>query len=213
MYNTQIMSKDVRKALDEIATELEAAQDAREFLIKNTREIIILCSKAIISIHRGNTKDAADAIHKASKLVVEYNKKAKGGLTRYMITPEQEFVEASCLMAITKKEKIPTHVELSVMPESYVLGLLDCIGELKRVILDKIRIGDTQEACRIFEIMEDLYQSLYQFSMYDKVLKDARRKIDIDRILMDSVRAIITEETRRIEFAKVLHSAIGNNSK
>ena len=36
-----------------------------------------------------------------------------------------------------------------VMEESYVLGLLDCVGELKRMILDKIRIGDTEKALKI----------------------------------------------------------------
>lgn len=57
------------------------------------------------------------------------------------------------------------------MSESYVLGLLDCIGELKRMIFDEIRIGDIDNATRIFEVMENLYLYLYPFSMYDKVVK------------------------------------------
>ncbi len=90
------------------------------------------------------------------------------------------------------------------MPESYVLGLLDCVGELKRTVFDKIRIGKIDEATRIFEVMENLYLHLYTFSLYDKVVKEARRKIDVNRILVDDVRSAITEEKRRSELIKTL---------
>ena len=122
-----------------------------------------------------------------------------------MITPEQEFVEAASLIAIIEKKEIPSEKELEVMPESYVLGLMDCIGELKRMIFDKIRVGDIDEATRIFEVMENLYLNLYPFSMYDKVLKEARRKIDVDRILIDDVRGAITEEKRRSDLISALN--------
>ena len=40
--------------LTKITKNLAATQDSREFLIKNTREvIIILCSKSIIAVHKG----------------------------------------------------------------------------------------------------------------------------------------------------------------
>ncbi len=90
------------------------------------------------------------------------------------------------------------------MPESYVLGLLDCIGELKRKVFDEIRIGRIEEATRIFDVMESLYLELYTFSLYDKVVKEARRKIDVNRILVEDVRSIMTEEKRRIELIQIL---------
>ncbi|MBI3254355.1 MAG: RNA-binding protein, partial [Nitrosarchaeum sp.] len=106
---------------------------------------------------------------------------------------------------IVEKDEIPSEKELDVMPESYVLGLMDCVGELKRMIFDKIRIGDIDNATRVFEIMENLYLHLYPFSMYDKVVKEARRKIDVDRILVDDARGAITEEKRRSELIKALN--------
>ncbi|MDC1024276.1 RNA-binding protein, partial [Nitrosopumilus sp.] len=60
------------------------------------------------------------------------------------------------------------------------------------------------EAIRFFEIMEGLYLQLYTFSLYDKVVKEARRKIDVNRILVDDVRSAITEEKRRTELIKAL---------
>jgi len=196
--------KNVKPALNKIAKSLGDIQDSREFLLKNTREIIILCSRSIIAVHKGDLKTGKSNLKQADKLLKKYKKKATGGLRRYLITPEQEFVEAACLIAIVEKKEIPSDKKLSVMPESYVLGLLDCVGELKRRVFDEIRIGDIDEATRVFEVMENLYLHLYTFSMYDKVVKEARRKIDVNRILVDDVRSAITEEKRRAELIKTL---------
>jgi translin len=197
--------KNVKPSLNKIAKSLTEVQDAREFLLKNTREIIILCSKSIISVHSGDMKLAKNNLRQADALLKKYKKKATPDLLRYMITPEQEFVEAASLIAIVEKKEIPSEIKLGVMQESYVLGLMDCVGELKRMSFDKIRIGDIDNALRVFEIMENLYLHLYPFSMYDKVLKEARRKIDVDRILVDDVRGAITEEKRRSELIKALN--------
>ena len=196
--------KNVKSSLNKITKSLGDIQDSREFLLKNTREIIILCSRSIIAVHKGDLKEGRENLKQAETLLKKYKKKATGQLRRYLITPEQEFVEAACLIAIVEKKEIPSDKKLAVMPESYVLGLLDCVGELKRSIFDKIRIGQIDDANRIFEVMEDLYLQLYTFSMYDKVVKEARRKIDVNRILVDDVRSAITEEKRRTELIKIL---------
>ena len=196
--------KNVKPSLNKIAKSLGNIQDSREFLLKNTREIIVLCSRSIIAVHKNDTKTGKSNLKKAETLLKKYKKKATGDLRRYIITPEQEFVEAACLIAVVDKKEIPSDKKLGVMPESYVLGLLDCIGELKRMTFDKIRLGEIEEATRIFEIMENLYLQLYTFSMYDKVVKEARRKIDVNRILVDDVRSAITEEKRRTELINTL---------
>ncbi len=197
--------KNVKSSLDRISKTLSSNQDNREFLLKNTREIIILCSRSIISVHKGDLKTAKKNLSQADLLLKKYSKKATSDLRRYLITPQQEFVEAACLIAVVEGKEIPSDKKLKVFEESYVLGLLDCVGELKRMIFDKIRIGDIKNALRIFEIMENLYLHLYTFSMYDKVVKEARRKIDVDRILVDDARGAITEEKRRSELIEALN--------
>ncbi|MBT5200682.1 MAG: RNA-binding protein [Thaumarchaeota archaeon] len=196
--------KNVKSSLNKITKTLGEVQDSREFLLKNTREIIILCSRSIIAVHKGDLPTGKKNLKQADVLLKKYKKKATGQLRRYLITPEQEFVEAAALIAIVEKKEIPTDKKMAVMPESYVLGLLDCVGELKRMVFDKIRIGDVDEATKIFDTMENLYLQLYTFSMYDKVVKEARRKIDVNRILVDDVRSAITEEKRRSELIKTL---------
>ena len=44
---------------------------------------------------------------------------------------------------------------------------------------------------------------LYPFALYDKVLKEARRKTDVDRVMVDDARGAITEEQRRAELIKL----------
>ena len=97
--------KNVNPALDKIAKDLEKIQDAREYLLKNTREVIILCSRAIIAIHKGNLKPAKDNLKKAESLLKKYKKKTTPELNRYLITPEQEYVEAICFLAIVEKKR------------------------------------------------------------------------------------------------------------
>ena len=197
--------KNVKPSLHKIAKSLGDIQDAREFLLKNTREIVTLCSKSIIAVHKEDLATGKKNLKRAETLLKRYKKKASSrGLERYLVTPEQEFVEATCLIAIVEQKEIPSDKELSVMPESYVLGLLDCVGELKRQVFDKIRVNKIDDATRIFGIMEDLYLQLYTFSMYDKVVKEARKKIDVNRILVDDVRSVITEEKRRTELISIL---------
>ncbi|MGD8917922.1 MAG: RNA-binding protein [Nitrosopumilaceae archaeon] len=202
--------KNVKSSLDKISKSLANVQDNREFLLRNTREIVILCSKSIISVHKGDLKTAKKNLKQADSLLKKYKKKAEFDLRRYMVTPEQEYVEAACLIAVVERKEVPSDVKLKVMSESYVLGLLDCIGELKRMVFDKIRVGDIKEALRIFEIMENLYLHLYSFSMYDKVVKEARRKIDVGRILVDDTRGAITEEKRRSELIATLNKLKNN---
>ncbi len=197
-------TKNVKTSLNTISKNLSKTQDQREFLLKNTREVISICSKAIIEVHKNDIKSAKSKISKVEKLLKKYRKKTTPEIQKYLITPEQEFVEAVSLISISEKKEIPSHKKLKVMEESYVLGLLDCIGELKRMIFDKIRNNNVKEATRIFDVMQDLYDNLYGFSMYDKVVKEARRKVDVARKLVDDARSVITEEKRRSELNQTL---------
>jgi translin len=209
MNSRNVILKNVKKSLKEISKTLETSQEAREFLIKNTRNIIINCSQAIIDIHGGNLRQAKRKLKNASKQLLSYKKKANGDLERFIITPEQEFVEARVLLSIVEKKQISSYKALQVSTVSYVLGLLDCIGELKRLVLDNIREGKSKEAQRIFSIMESLYLNLYPLAIYDKILKEGRKKLDVDRILLEDCRAALTEEIRR----KKLMDTINNIKK
>ena len=196
--------KNVKSSLKRISKSLKDSNESREFLIKNTRDVVILCSHSIIASHKGDLKLARQKIKKAELTLKINQKKAKNDFKKYLITPEQEFVEAHSFLAIVENKDIPSLKSLNVSEEAYILGLLDCIGELKRLTLDNIRNGQLKMADRIFSVMQNLYQTLYPFVMYDKIVKEARRKLDVNRVLVEETRAVITEEIRRNHFVNAL---------
>ena len=196
--------KNVKSSLNDISKSLHSVNAAREYLIKNTRDVIILCSHSIIAAHKGDLRLAKQKIKNAELLLKKNQKKAKDNFKKYLITPEQEFAEACSFLAIVENKEIPSLKSMKISNESYVLGLLDCIGELKRLMLDNIRKDRLTEANRIFNTMESLYLTLYPFAIFDKIIKEARRKLDVNRSLVEESRAIITEEIRRNHFVKAL---------
>lgn len=189
--------KNVKSSLSKISKPLNDMQNSREYIIKNTREVILLCSQSIISIHRSEIEVGKKKAEHAKKLLDEIRKKSKSDLYRYIITAEQELVEAFAFLSVVEKSDIPSAESLGVRGESYILGLLDCIGELKRLVYDSIRVGKVNDAKKIFEIMENLYLFLYPFVVYDKIINETRRKLDVNRILIEDTRAAVTEEIRR----------------
>jgi translin len=196
------MLDSTKRSLGKISKSLESSLEKRESLIKDTRQIVILCSESIIECHKKDLQEAAKKIQKAGKLLEQYRKKADADLYKYLLMPEQEFVEAVSLLSILQGRQIPTVESLKVKEESYLLGLLDCIGELRRNIYDKIRLGHAEDAKKMFDVMEEMYLVLYPFAYFDKIVKDVRKKLDVARILVEETRIAITEEIRRSELIK-----------
>lgn len=178
--------------LSRIMKRCEANHTNREFLLKNARGIIGLCSRSIVSVHRGDMEQGARQLDQARALFKRYKAKAgKGGLRQHLAVPEQEITEAACLIAVVRKKRIPTPRMLGVADVPYVLGLLDAIGEMKRLTLDMMRSGETSEAERIFEVTVEMYDELAGFAIYGNSVKDVRKKIDVARITIDGMRSVV----------------------
>jgi translin len=52
-------------------------------------------------------KTAKKNLSQADLLLQRYRKKATSDLRRYLITPQQEFVEAACLIARVEGKEVP----------------------------------------------------------------------------------------------------------
>ena len=48
--------KNVKSSLPRISKSLQASNASREFLIKNTRDVVIFCSHSIIAAHNGDLR-------------------------------------------------------------------------------------------------------------------------------------------------------------
>ncbi|MFQ5941114.1 MAG: RNA-binding protein [Nitrososphaerales archaeon] len=191
--------KELQGSIDALTIDLKSVEERREKLIKGTRDVISLCSKSIVALHNGKYTDASQQIIRARESLDELKETAKEDLYRYLISAETELVEASTLQAIISSSTIPSIQKMNVRSNSYILGLLDCIGELKRMVYDRIRTGNSDDAKNLFELMEQIYIVLFPLSVYDNIVQGVRRKLDVARILIEDTRAAITEDLRRLD--------------
>ena len=187
----------VASSLDLISRELDDVRNRREIILKGSRDVISLSSKSIVAMHTDRKTSARALLKDAKKKLVRLRKEARQDLTKYLISPETEYVEAEVLLSIITKRRIPAFRSLSVSEASYILGLLDVIGEIKRLILDSIRMGKSDEASDLFSIAEGLYIMISPFASFDKIAGGTRRKLDVARALVENSRAVVTDDRRR----------------
>jgi len=169
----------------------------RDRVLKDSRDVISACSRAIINVHTGKMKEAEKELASAKSLLASLKKSSDGSVSRYLISPEAEFVEASAVIALAKDRKVPSMEGLGVSPEAYLLGLLDAIGELKRLVLDSILQRKLARAKKFFAVMQELYSLCSPLAVYDHVVNGARRKIDVARMLVEDTRGLLAEEMGR----------------
>jgi translin len=187
----------LQDSLRTINEELRGTEERRERLLKGTRDIVSICSKSIVDLHYGRKEEAKEKLTEANTMLVEFRNYSGKDLQKYLLLPEQEFVEASLLMSIVENLEIPGVGDLGVTGPAYTLGALDCIGEIKRIIYDRIRRGMPEHAQKHFNFMEHLYSLVYPLAIYDNIVGGLKRKLDIAKILIDDVRVLLTEESRR----------------
>lgn len=197
----------LKEPLDRMMEMLKAIEERRERLIKGTRDVVMLCSKAIVNIHASNLNMAGEQIARAEGIMDELRHIAGEypNLQIYLVGAETELVEAKALYSIVREHRVPIIDALSMtIMKAYLLGLLDCIGELKRQVYDRVMEGKSSDALRLFGMMEALYSMLLPFSAYDNIVQGVKRKVDVARILIEDVRAMLTEEVRRSSILEVM---------
>ncbi|MGZ5551773.1 MAG: RNA-binding protein [Nitrososphaeraceae archaeon] len=206
-----MVTEKIEISLKSINDELHSIENRREQLIKESRDVIILCSQSIISLHQGHIQESQLKLDKAKDLYSSLKTLAQVDLLRYLSMSEQELVESSLLMSIVKNETLPGLDEIGVSSQAYLFGILDCIGEIKRMVYDMVRLGRYEQAESLFRIMQEIYRYIYPFSIYDNIVSGIRKKLDICKILIENTRELITEESRRsilIESLKKLDSRL-----
>lgn len=191
--------------LSRIEARLKQIEERREKILRDVRTVTLNASKAIINVHAGKKKEAERLLEESKKVLVETSKIAGSDLQKYLTQPAAEYVEASITMAVSKGRSAPTQEELGVDDIPYLLGILDAVGEIKRMVYDRLREGKVNEATRLFKAMESVYASLTPFAAYDHIAPGIRRKTDVARMLIEDTRAVVTEELRRSALIKELN--------
>ncbi|MDQ6723615.1 MAG: RNA-binding protein [Thermoproteota archaeon] len=192
---------DIEKSLSIFSNQMKQLEISRDTLIKETREVISLCSKAIILLHSNKITEAETLLDKSSLLIKNLKNYVIFDLDRYLWPAEQEYVEAFVLKEILERKPILSGYEtLNVSINAYVTGLLDCIGEIKRMIYDNLRKNNFDFSLSLFEIMQSIYNLIYPFAFYDNIVSGIRKKLDVSKRIIEDVRITMTEEYQRNTF-------------
>lgn len=189
--------EEVKRSMKGMESRFSEQLERRDRVLKESRDVIAASSRAIIDVHTGKLKEGEKELAKAKELLKSLRKSSDGSVSRYLVSPEAEVVEASAVIALAKGGSIPSIEQLGASPEAYLLGLLDTVGELKRLVLDSILQRRLAKAKKYFAVMEGLYSVCSPLAVYDHVVNGARRKIDVARMLVEDTRGLLAEEIGR----------------
>lgn len=197
---TEITEK-ARKIFDERTS-------ARDQALVQARQLTRLCAHTIRAIHRSESGPAHELLNEAHELVQQMQKDlAKypdlyyAGYTQDAI---KEFAEASTTCAIIENVKLPSPEDLGIECNTYLNGLAECIGELRRRCLDILRMGYSEDAERLLNAMDEIYNFLVTMDYPDAVTNGLRRQTDLVRGIIERTRADLTLSLREEHLQQAL---------
>jgi len=195
--------------MQQIQTELLSYDKARERLQVLTRSVTRLCGRSIIQIHRGELEQASKTLIEAKHGLDEIEKLLNNHteLPQFgqVLVAFQEYAEGILLLHMKSKGQLASLHEVGTTSTAYLLGMLDFVGEMRRMILDSLRLGKADEAKVLLSKMEKIYEDLFSLDR-TSTLPNFRRKLDAARRILETTRGDVTSDLRRVSLEKALHS-------
>ncbi|MCK4245366.1 MAG: haloacid dehalogenase, partial [Candidatus Omnitrophica bacterium] len=146
--------------------------------------------------HRGQLQKSSKLLKEVDKLLKPTRESLKehpdiyyGG---FLQAAEKEYAEASIFFSIVKKQPLPAPQDLKVGESSYLCGMGEAIGEMRRYILDSIRKDKLADCERMLSLMDELYYFLFSFDYPEPLIKGLRRTTDSARGIIERTRADVT---------------------
>ena len=115
----------------------------------------------------------------------------------------QEYVEAITLRNVACDKGIVSIAESKSDHRSYMLGLLDAVGEFRRMALNSLRKGNVGKAEKLLDSMEGIYDDL-QTLEHTSIVPTFRVKMDAARRIIETTRGDVVTEVRRFSLEKAL---------
>jgi translin len=109
----------------------------------------------------------------------------------------KEFAEANIVNALVSGGELPSPGALQLESSTYLKGLAEAAGELRRRCLDILRHGHSAEAERLLDQMDEIYAVLVTMDYPDAVTGGLRRLTDICRSLVERTRGDMTLSVRQ----------------
>jgi translin len=202
--------KNLPVIAERIREEFEARNKARDQALVQARLLTRHSAHTIRAIHRNEATQAQENLDQA-RLLVEGLKKDLAGYpdlfyAGYTQDAIKEFAEASITVALIQNKPLPTPDELEVECATYINGLAEVTGELRRRCLDILRQGYSQEAERLLSCMDDIYAVLVTLDYPDAITNGLRRQTDVIRGIVERTRADLTMSLREQELKTTMEA-------
>lgn len=186
----------LRETVKDVADALAEAEEKRELALAESRKVIRLSKNVIHAIHVGSDHSGPmeEMEAKMSSLIPKLSEDMmySGPAADAMM----EFAEAEILSDVIVGKRIRSPSELGITPHSWVMGLADTVGEIRRVIVTKLMDGDVKRAKELFAAMEDIAEELMMFDVGDAVVP-LRRKQDVTRSIVEKTRSDLLNASMR----------------
>ncbi len=197
----------LRKDLASIQRDLSQYDRSRERVLDLSRAATRMASSSILDIHRGDLKAASLTLERAEKTLQEIEKLSTSApelrSSNGVIVAFQEYVEAITLRKVAQEKGIVSMAESNADHRSYLLGLLDAIGEFRRMALNSLRRGDVGKAEKLLDSMEGIYDDL-QTLEHTLIVPTFRVKMDAARRIIETTRGDVVTEVRRFSLEQAL---------
>jgi translin len=202
--------------LEQIANEIRKGFDirtlARDQALAQARQLTRACALSIRAVHRDETDVMNEHLAEASRIadtlrsdLAQHPDLFYAGYTQDAL---KEFVEANVTCALIQNKALPTPQDLNVADFTYLNGLAEVVGELRRRTLDILRHGYSVEAERLLGFMDEIYSILVTMDYPDAITNGLRRQTDLARGIIEKTRGDITFSLR----GEHLEQAIGRLS-
>ncbi|HAX69503.1 MAG TPA: haloacid dehalogenase [Anaerolineales bacterium] len=193
MHKLESIAEQIRKTFD-------ARTSARDQALAQARQLTRACSLAIRAVHRDDVETMDAQLQEARQLADTLRNSLASHPDLYYAGYTQdalkEFVEANVTCALIQNQPLQTPEELIVEPATYLNGLAEVVGELRRRTLDILRHGYSEEAERLLGYMDEIYSILVTMDYPDAITNGLRRQTDLARGIIEKTRGDITFSLR-----------------
>ena len=198
---SSIYSDDLTDIGSRAIEQLTVRNKAREQALSVSREVIRCSANAIRAVHRGQFEDAKDVISQAARRLEETESMRLQNpeiyFAGFLADARKEFSEANITLAVISGGVIPRPDDLGIDASSFLNGLADVIGELRRYILDALR-RDQFDRCQDFmDLMDEIYSILMTVDFPDAVTGGLRHSTDQMRGVLERTRGDLTMALRQ----------------
>jgi translin len=195
------MNNNLDELSDRIRGSFEHQNQIRDAALAHSRNLTRASSRAIRAIHRDEVELARQYLSEADALAQSLRDGLSGQPDLYYSGYAQdslkEYCEAHLTVATILNQDWPSPEDLQVEFATYLNGMSEVVGELRRRIMDIMREGHSAEVERLLDVMDEIYAQLVTMDFPDALTYGLRRRTDIARSIIERTQADVTISYRQ----------------